>query len=62
MASYKVLSSKTAQELEERVTSYMKQGWKPTGGISIVTIQESPTINTIWFSQALYLQGPVTLP
>lgn len=32
---YKIISSNTSSDLEEKVKYYISRGWTPTGGVSV---------------------------
>lgn len=51
---YQICEAKSARVLQLEVTHLIGKGWRPIGGISVVT---SPSTGTWWYYQAMILGG-----
>lgn len=59
MIKYKVIQSKTIQELEECITVMLNDGWQCQGGIEI-TFWNREIVYGFYYSQAMILEKITT--
>jgi hypothetical protein len=56
---YRLLESTSRQVVEDEVSLWMRQGWKPQGGVAVTCLpagREYPPIYTVHYVQAMTLK------
>ena len=61
MKSYEVVESNNLEELKAKVRAMIKDGYRPTGGLTVYSYQKNALTMGHWYGQAMVHNSLVTV-